>query len=155
MSYRDSVRKRNLLVLLTLALSALGLFLYWWVTHPRSEQEAVRRVLAAMEQAAERKHFAAFMRHLSDLYTDEAGYTKRTIGQLVFRACQTHDPYEVVLDNPKIAVVGKNATVEATLEILVQAQLRHRLHVSLKLQKELWGGWQVTWSDGWHGIEGE
>ena len=151
MAYTNAVRKRNLISLVTLLVSAFGLLLYWWFTHPRSEAEAVRRVLAAMEQAAERKQPSSFMRHISDRYLDEAGNTKRTLGQLVFRACRSHERYEVVVNNPRIQVVDNTATVHTNVEVLIEGQDAARLPLVLKLEKELLGGWLVVSSEGWQG----
>ncbi len=154
MAYRTAVRKRNLVVLITLLVSGLALFLYWWQTHARSEQEAIRRVLAAMEQAAERRQPYAFMRHISDRYLDEDGNNKRMVGQLVFGASRTREPFEVVVNSPQIDVTGKSAMVKTTVEVIAGSRQEYRVPIVIRFEKELLGGWMVVWSEGWQGTTG-
>ena len=151
MSYANALRTRNRIVLITLGVAAFSLLLYWWFTHPRSESEAVRRVLAAMEQAAEQRRFSGFMRHISDRYLDEAGNTKRTLGQLAAGAFRSSHPYEIVVNNPLIQVTDGSAAVRTRVQVLSGQDTIANVALTLKLEKESLGGWLVVSSEGWQG----
>jgi len=153
MAYLSAARRRNLVVLATLVVAGGGLVVYWWVTHPRSPEEAIRRVLNAMETAAEQGRTGAFMRHISDRYLDEAGYTKRTLGQLALQALRGTHSFEVVVNNPQIRVEDETAEVEARVLIITETEGQLSYDITARFEKETVGGWLVVWSSGWQGSE--
>ena len=151
MAYTTALRKRNAVVVGTLALGAVGLLLYWWFTHPRSDAEAIRRVLVQTEQAAERHEVGGVMRHFSDEYLDDAGNSKRVLGQLAASVLRGAEPLEVVVNNPKIKVSGKSATVEAKIEVVSHSEVVFTAVVTVDFEKERPGGWKIVSSEGWQG----
>ena len=103
-------------MLLRLALVFLGSIAFACAREAASPEDRVRAVLAACEEAAQRKDARELREHVSDTYADARGNDKRAVAQLVaFQLLRNQSVYLLT----RVRSVEIAAPGEARAEVLV------------------------------------
>jgi len=146
------LRKRLILAAVVIIIVVIGAIFIWRATHPPlSDKEQIEQLLDRVEQGVEKKSPSTILSTISDDYRDSFGFTKLDIHRLSLELLRTQGTPQVVLENVKIDIEGKQATVNVTGQVSLRfgGQETREFAGALTLELHKNRAWHVISTSGW------
>ncbi|MDJ0789551.1 MAG: hypothetical protein QNK05_22385 [Myxococcota bacterium] len=127
---------------------------------PESPEAQVRRVLTAVEEAAEAGELKTLKNHVSERYQDPQGHDRQSLMAFLTLQVMRQGNRQAVLNIQDISMRS-----DSRAEVSLGAALASRgsamglrasvYHVDLDLEKESDGEWRLVWAQWWPGDASE